>query len=150
MFQWYNALSNSISELKMMVKIGVIFMPFSNPTYHFRGTADFTDCTVGKVSCTSEMASRIWKWNIIIFSSKMLIWHCITSRWPEFNVWYVLKLWGRWANLKWLIFFQFFWFFIIIRKFCACHQFISLRGQEQIWTTLFTIHQYSTNVLTDS
>ena len=56
----------SISGLKMMVKIGVIFMPFSNPTYHFRGTADFTDCTdctAGKVSCTSEMASRIWKWH---------------------------------------------------------------------------------------
>ena len=35
----------SIFELKMMVKIGVIFMPFLNPTYHFRGTADFTDCT---------------------------------------------------------------------------------------------------------
>ena len=28
-----------------MVKIGVIFMPFSNPTNLFRGTADFTDCT---------------------------------------------------------------------------------------------------------
>ena len=26
----------SIFELKMMVKIGVIFMTFSNPTYHFR------------------------------------------------------------------------------------------------------------------
>jgi len=32
----------SIFELKMMVKIGVIFMPFSNPTCHFLGTADFT------------------------------------------------------------------------------------------------------------
>ena len=30
----------------MMVKIGVIFMPFSNPTCHFRATADFTVCTV--------------------------------------------------------------------------------------------------------
>ena len=51
-----------IFELKMMVKIGVIFMSFSNPTCHFRDTADFTVCTVctaGKVSCTSEMASRI-------------------------------------------------------------------------------------------
>jgi hypothetical protein len=28
------------------VKIGVIFMPFSNPTCHFRATADFTVCTV--------------------------------------------------------------------------------------------------------
>ena len=30
----------------MMVKIGVIFMSFSNPTCHFRDTADFTICTV--------------------------------------------------------------------------------------------------------
>ena len=29
-----------------MVKIGVIFMSFSNPTDHFRDTADFTVCTV--------------------------------------------------------------------------------------------------------
>jgi hypothetical protein len=26
----------------MMVKIGVIFLPFSNPTCHFRDTGDFT------------------------------------------------------------------------------------------------------------
>ena len=32
----------SIFEIKMMVKIGVIFMPSSNPTCHFRDTADFT------------------------------------------------------------------------------------------------------------
>ena len=32
----------SIFELKVMAKIGVIFMSFSNPTYHFRDTADFT------------------------------------------------------------------------------------------------------------
>ena len=32
----------SIFELKVMVKIGVIFMSFSNPTCHFRDTADFT------------------------------------------------------------------------------------------------------------
>ena len=32
----------SIFEIKMMVKIGVNFMPFSNPTCHFRATADFT------------------------------------------------------------------------------------------------------------
>ena len=32
----------SIFELKIMIKIGVIFMPFSNPTCHFRDTADFT------------------------------------------------------------------------------------------------------------
>jgi hypothetical protein len=24
----------------------------------------------------------------------------------------------------------------MMRKFCGCHQFMSLRGQEQIWTTL--------------
>ena len=36
----------SIFELKVMVKIGVIFMSFSNPTCHFRDTADFTVCTV--------------------------------------------------------------------------------------------------------
>ena len=49
-------------ELKMMVKVGVIFMSFSNPTCHFRDTADFTVCTVCtlcKVCCISEMASRI-------------------------------------------------------------------------------------------
>ena len=51
-----------IFEMKMMVKIGVIFMPFSNPTDHFRDTADYTLSTYGtygKVSCISEMASRI-------------------------------------------------------------------------------------------
>ena len=61
MFQWCNALFISIFELNMMVKIGVIFMPFSNPTCHFRATADFTVCTVCtwcKVSCSSEMYSR--------------------------------------------------------------------------------------------
>ena len=36
----------SIFELKVMVKIGVIFMSFSNPTCHFSYTADFTVCTV--------------------------------------------------------------------------------------------------------
>ena len=44
----------------------VIFMPFSNPTCHFRATADFTVCTVCtwcKVSCSSEMAHMIWKWH---------------------------------------------------------------------------------------
>ena len=46
MFQWCNALFISIFELNMLVKIGVIFMPFSNPTCHFRATADFTVCTV--------------------------------------------------------------------------------------------------------
>ena len=48
------------------MKIGVVFMSFSNPTYHFRDAADFTVCTVCticKVSCTFEMASRIWKWH---------------------------------------------------------------------------------------
>ena len=43
-----------------MVKIGVIFMSFFNSTCHFRATADFTlcsVCTLGKVSCSSEMAS---------------------------------------------------------------------------------------------
>ena len=42
----------------MMVKIGVIFMPFSNPTCHFRDTADFTCLKTyhGKISCISEMA----------------------------------------------------------------------------------------------
>ena len=52
----------SIFELKVMVKIGVIFMSFSNPTCHFRDIADFTVCTVCtlcKVSCISEMVSRI-------------------------------------------------------------------------------------------
>ena len=51
-----------------MVKTGVNFMSFSNPTCHFRDTADFTICTVCtlcKVSCISEMASRIWKWHEI-------------------------------------------------------------------------------------
>ena len=41
-----------------MVKIGVIFMSFSNPTGHFRDTADFTlstYSTYGKVSCISEI-----------------------------------------------------------------------------------------------
>ena len=37
-----------IFELNVMVKIGVIFMSFSNPTCHFRDTADFTVCTLCK------------------------------------------------------------------------------------------------------
>ena len=65
------------------------------------------------------------------------------SRWPEFIVsdilWYILKLWGRCANHKWMKCFIFFCFYTIIRKFCACHQFICLRGQKQIWTTLWEI-----------
>ena len=55
-------------ELIIIVKIGVNFMSFSNPTCHFRDTADFTVCTVctlGKVSCSSEMTSWIWKWHEI-------------------------------------------------------------------------------------
>ena len=37
----------SIFELKVMVGIGVIFMSLSNPTCHFRDTADFTLSTYG-------------------------------------------------------------------------------------------------------
>jgi hypothetical protein len=45
-----------------MVKLGVVLMSFSYPTCHFRDKADFTSSTYstyGKVSCISEMASRI-------------------------------------------------------------------------------------------
>ena len=66
MFKWCNDCQVSIFEINLMVKIGVIFMLFSNPTCHFRDTADFTSSTYstyGKVSCISEMASRIWKWH---------------------------------------------------------------------------------------
>ena len=37
------------------------------------------------------------------------------SRWPEFTLgyilWYVLKLWGRWTNLKWMKCFIFLLFY---------------------------------------
>ena len=46
----------SIFVLKMMVKIGVIFMSFSNPTCHFRDTADFTVCTI----CTLHLLSLLF------------------------------------------------------------------------------------------
>ena len=39
MFQWCNALFISIFESIMMVKTGVNFMSFSNPTCHFRDIA---------------------------------------------------------------------------------------------------------------
>jgi hypothetical protein len=67
----------------MMVKIGVIFMPFSNPPFHFRGTADFT-CLQSLGGCV--MSAVPLKWQVgfendmkmthvftIISSSKMLI-----------------------------------------------------------------------------
>ena len=42
----------------MMVKNDDIFMPFSNPTCHFRNTANFPvgSLQVGKLAGTSEMA----------------------------------------------------------------------------------------------
>ena len=57
----------------MMVKIGVIIMPFLNSTGHFRATADCTVCTVctlGKVSCklnifscpVSKRSERFFEW----------------------------------------------------------------------------------------
>ena len=40
---WPQSLSTyHIHHLQMIVKIGIIFMPFSNPTCHFKGTADYT------------------------------------------------------------------------------------------------------------
>ena len=65
-----------------MVKIGVIFMSFSNPTCHFRDTADFTVCTVVpyvksavsmKCQVGFENDMKITPILIINFSSKMLI-----------------------------------------------------------------------------
>jgi hypothetical protein len=58
----------SIFELKMMVKIGVIFMPFSNPTCHFRGTADFTRLRTVDLPVTIFSHSRsekLWIQNTI-------------------------------------------------------------------------------------
>ena len=65
-----------------MVKIGVIFMPFSIPAYHFRDTADFTVCTY--VLDVKSAVSLKWQVGFeysmkmttiftIIFNSKMLI-----------------------------------------------------------------------------
>ena len=130
MFQWCNALFISISELNMLVKIGVILMPFSNPTCHFRATADFTVCTVCtwcKVSCSSEMAHMIWKWheNDSYFHQHIQFKNankkCITSLEHTFlddglNLLLVIyygyepKLWGRLVNLKWMKCFNFFAF----------------------------------------
>ena len=69
-----------------MVKIGVIFMSFSNPTGHFTGT-------LHKVHTVHTVKSAVsLKWPVgfkndmnitpiftIIFSSKMLIEQCFTS-----------------------------------------------------------------------
>ena len=73
-----------IFETKMMVKIDVIFMSFSNPTCHFRDTADFTVCTVLYVLYGKSAVSLKWQVGFenemkitpiisITFSSKMLI-----------------------------------------------------------------------------
>ena len=63
-----------------MVKIGVIFMSFSNPTDHFRNTADF-------------YISKLKNANKTVF---YITGTYFFRRWPEFTVgdilWYVLKL----------------------------------------------------------
>ena len=57
-----------------MVKIlGVIFMLFSNPTCHFRGTADFTDCT----DCNDldlDNQKILWLPSIYQFERKLGFW----------------------------------------------------------------------------
>ena len=44
-----------IFEQKMMVKIGIIFMPFLDPICHFRGTADFTRLQFWKIIATEHL-----------------------------------------------------------------------------------------------
>ena len=135
-----------IFETKMMVKICVIFMSFSNPTCHFRCTADFTVCTVCtlcKVSCISEMASRIWKWHenntyfhhhFCLKNPNLTVFYITGTyffrRWPEFTVgdilWYVLKLWRAWADWKNRKSWNFFGFpqwnwVYLTRKTCGQH-----------------------------
>jgi hypothetical protein len=72
----------------MMVKIGVIFMPFLNPICHFRDTADFP--YVLYVLYVKSAVSLKWQVGFendmkitpiftITFSSKMLIRQCFTS-----------------------------------------------------------------------
>ena len=62
-----------------MVKIGVIFMSFSNPTDHFRGTADFTLAVSLKWQVGFKNDMKITPIFTITFSSKMLIKQCFTS-----------------------------------------------------------------------
>ena len=119
----------SIFEIKMMVKIGVIFMPFSNPTCHLPSTANLplVSLKAGKLTHISEIACRIWKWhdNDTYFHHQFylknanLTVHYITvtyffSWWPAFTipdiVQYALKLWrakgieSMNGNSKFLIF----------------------------------------------
>ena len=48
-------------------KIGVIFMPFSNPTCHFRATADFTSSTYSTygLSTVRSTGFNIWATHIL-------------------------------------------------------------------------------------
>ena len=110
----------SIFEIKLMVKIGVIFIPFSNPEGHLPSAAN-----LGKLAHISEMAYRIWKWHDndtyfhhhLYLKNDNLTVHYITgtyffSQWPELNVWdivrYVLKLWRAWANWRYQKFLNIF------------------------------------------
>ena len=51
MFELCDVCLNSIFEVKMMVKIVAILMPFSNSACHFRATADFTHGKSGDGNC---------------------------------------------------------------------------------------------------
>ena len=42
LFSYVMNINLAFLRSKIMVKIGVIFMPFSNPTCHFKDAADFT------------------------------------------------------------------------------------------------------------
>ena len=63
----------------MMVKIGVIFMPFSNPTCHFRGTADFTRSTVSTVSTSFHESEGMTVFVSIVWEQNYLLKHLIEA-----------------------------------------------------------------------
>ena len=70
MFKWCNDCQVGIFEIKLMVKIGVIIMLFSNPTFHFRDTADFTSSTYNttvKLAVPLELEMMV-KIGVIIMS----------------------------------------------------------------------------------
>ena len=50
-------------EEKMMVKIGVILIPFSNPTCHFKDTADFTRLKTVSLQNYQNNNRTIKRWN---------------------------------------------------------------------------------------
>ena len=157
MFQWCNALSNwhfwAKNDGENRCHFHAIFksyMPFQRyeliyPPKAFRRVKSAVPL---KWQVGFENGTKMTPIFTIIFSSKMLIWQCITSlehtffsRWPEFTlgniVWYVLKLWGPCANLKWMKCFIFLLFYNAL----------DLNNQKILWLpSIYQFERTATNL----